>query len=331
MFPTNIEFANAGFLWLLLLIPFFLLWKIRKYKEQYPELKMSSLASVQNIKSWRSWIRPFLFLLKIGAMIFLIIALARPRESLAEEKITADAIDIVLVMDVSGSMLARDFDPDRLGAAKAVAAEFISNRPFDRIGLVVFAGESFTQCPVTTDSTVLKTMLREIKSGLIQDGTAIGMGLATAISRLKESDSKSKVVILLTDGVNNQGFIDPVTAAETAQQFDVKVYTIGVGTEGEAPYPVKTLFGMQYKYRKVQIDEDLLNKIAEMTGGKYFRATDNQSLKQIYRSIDKLEKTEIEVTKVSRHLERFHPFAWWAVILLLLEILLRHTIFRSLT
>lgn len=331
MIPKDITFAHPWFFLLLLLIPLFLFWKWRKYSHQYPELTLSTLAGFQGHKSWKTVLRPFLVLFKLAAFIALIIALARPQNAFDEENITADGIDIVLVMDISGSMLARDFEPDRLSASKRVAEEFIVQRKFDRVGLVVFAGESFTQCPVTTDQKVLLSLLREIESGIIEDGTAIGMGLATAVNRLKESQAKSKVVVLLTDGVNNQGFIDPLTAAETAQQFGIKVYTIGVGTQGQALYPVKTIMGTRYQYMEVQIDEALLEKIAYMTDGKYFRATDNASLKNIYASIDKLEKTEIDITKVSRYTEQFHLFALFAAACLLLSFVLRNTLFRGIT
>ncbi len=329
---NNFEFSHWWFLFLLALIPLLLLWKWLKYRHQYPELKMSTLEAVQNTRSLKSFLRPYLFLLKIAAMILLTIALARPRNNFDEQKITAEGIDIVLVMDVSGSMLARDFEPDRLGASKNVAAEFIEARPHDRIGIVVFAGESFTQCPVTTDKNVLETLLSEIKSGVIDDGTAIGMGLATAVNRLKESKAKSKVVILLTDGVNNKGFIDPITAAEAAKEYKVKVYTIGVGTHGTAPYPQRNIFGKTvYQNVEVQIDEKLLEQIADMTNGEYFRATNNNSLRSIYDKIDVLEKTKIDQTTISRYTEQFYIFAFLAALMLVLEMLLRNTFFRSIT
>ncbi|MCU0407526.1 MAG: VWA domain-containing protein, partial [Bacteroidales bacterium] len=239
-------------------------------------------------------------------------------------------IDIVLALDISGSMLARDFKPDRLEASKNVAVEFISGRPYDRIGLVVFSGESFTQCPVTTDHAVLVNLLREIQSGMIEDGTAIGNGLATAVNRIKESEAKSKVVILLTDGVNNRGEIAPATAAGIAKTFGVRVYTIGVGTQGVAPYPVQTPFGVQYQNMPVEIDEEVLIDIAESTGGKYFRATDNDKLLQVYGEIDKLEKSKIDVRQFSRKQEKFLLPALIAFALLLLEILARNILFRNL-
>lgn len=328
---TNLTFANPGFFALLLLLPLLIVWQWRKYQQQYPELKMSSLSAFRNVGSFKSRLLPYLTVFKIASFVLLVIALARPQNRFAEEKITAEGIDIVLSIDISGSMLARDFEPDRLGAAKQVALEFIKSRKYDRIGLVVFAGESFTQCPATTDHNVLSTLLQQIESGMIEDGTAIGMGLATAVSRLKESKAKSKIIILLTDGVNNSGFIDPLTAAETALQTGVKVYTIGVGTRGYAPYPVQSFFGIQYQKMPVEIDEALLQKISEMTGGRYYRATENSSLRQIYEEINKLEKTKIEVSKISRFTEHFHIFAFLAAFLLALEIILRNTLFRGIS
>ena len=329
---SNLTFANPWFLLLLLLIPIFILWRWLKRNEQFPEMRFSTLEAFSKTTSWKARLRPVLFLLKIIAFGALVTALARPQNLFTEEKITTDGIDIVLVMDISGSMLARDFTPDRLEASKEVAARFIKSRPHDRIGLVVFAGESFSQTPITTDQNVLNSMLAEIKSGIIEDGTAIGMGLATAVTRLQESQAKSKVVILLTDGVNNSGFIDPLTAAETAKQFEAKVYTIGVGTKGKAPYPVRGIFGTtQLQYIDVQIDEELLQKIADMTGGKYFRATNNTSLERIYDEIDQLEKTEIEISTINRYSEQFYFFAFLAAMALALEILLRNTLFRGIT
>jgi len=326
-------FAHPWFFLLLLLIPLLLLWHWYKYRHEMPRLKMSSLdAFAKSNPSIKARLRPLLFLLKVAAITALIIALARPQRSLSEKEINVEGIDIVLAMDVSGSMLAQDFEPNRLGAAKKVAEEFIEKRPYDRIGIVVFAGESFTQCPLTTDKEVLTSLLREIKSGLIQDGTAIGMGLATAVTRLKESDAKSKVVILLTDGVNNAGFIDPLTAAEAAREFDVKTYTIGVGTQGKAPYPQRGFFGnVTQAMMEVNIDEDLLKEIANMTEGKYYRATDNNSLRNIYAEIDQLEKTEQKFLTISRQTEHFHGFALFAGICLLLNFLLKQTLFRSIT
>ena len=237
----------------------------------------------------------------------------------------------MLTLDISGSMLARDFRPDRLEASKNVATEFISGRPYDRMGLVVFSGESFTQCPLTTDHAVLINLLREIQSGMIEDGTAIGMGLATAVNRIKDSQAKSKVIILLTDGVNNRGEIAPATAAGIAKTYGIRVYTIGVGTQGMAPYPVNTPFGIQYQDMPVEIDEAILKEISETTGGKYFRATDNNKLVQVYNEIDKLEKSKIDVRQFSRKEEKYFIPALIAFCLLAMEILVRNTLFRNLT
>ena len=258
-------------------------------------------------------------------------AMARPQEVFKEEDITADGIDILMVMDLSSSMLAQDFKPDRLEVSKRVAAEFIDKRQYDRIGLAVFAGEAFTQCPLTTDHRVLKEFLANLQCGMLDDGTAIGMGLATAVNRLKDSDAKSKVVILLTDGDNNAGYIKPITAAEIAREYNVKVYTVGVGSRGKALAPVSRRSDGQYIFglATVQIDEALLEQIAEMTGGKYFRATTTKALEKIYRDIDKMEKTKIETTTIKRESERFHSFALWGILFLGFEMLLRYTFLRS--
>jgi Ca-activated chloride channel homolog len=257
--------------------------------------------------------------------------IARPQATDKFQDITTEGIDIVLTLDISGSMLARDFKPDRLEASKNVATEFISGRPYDRLGLVVFSGESFTQCPLTTDHAVLINLLREIQSGMIEDGTAIGMGLATAVNRIKDSEAKSKVIILLTDGVNNRGEIAPATAAGIAKTYGIRVYTIGVGTQGVAPYPVQTPFGLQYQNMPVEIDEAILREIAQTTGGKYFRATDNDKLVQVYAEIDKLEKSKIDVRQFNRKEEKFLLPALIAFVLLLLEIIVKKTILRDLT
>ncbi len=326
----NITFANKEFFYLFLLFPIIIAWYWWKYREQFPEFKLSSLQGFfQTSPSLRVRLRFLPIILRFIALSLLIIALARPQSSLSEEKVTTEGIDIVVAMDISSSMLAEDLKPNRLQASKNVAAQFVDDRENDRIGLIVFAGESFTQCPITTDHSVVKNLLKEIKSGIIEDGTAIGMGLANAVNRLKESEAKSKVVILLTDGDNNAGFIDPVTAAEAAIQFGVRVYTIGLGSRGEAPYPVKTPFGIQYQNIEANIDEPLLKNIAEITNGKYFRATSNQSLVAVYEEIDQLEKSKIEMTAFTRKSEKFFPYALWAGIIFLLELLLRYTWFRS--
>ena len=328
----NIEFANPKLLWLLLLVPLAIIWYILRHKKQEASVNFSDLKGMVKLpKTWKAYLRHLLFALKMAALALLIVALARPQSSSTNSTSNIEGIDIVMAMDVSGSMLACDLKPDRLTAAKNVASDFVKDRPGDRMGLVIFSGETFTQVPLTTDHGVMLNMLAEMKNGLIDDGTAIGDGLATAIGRLKDSEAISKVVILLTDGMNNAGSVDPYTAAEMAKLFGVRVYTIGVGSYGTAPYPVQTPFGTQIQQMKVEIDEKLLTTIANSTGGKYFRATNNQKLDEIYAEIDKLERSKIEVTEFRRLHEEFYPLVAWALALLLLEFLLRKTIFRTLT
>ena len=328
----NIEFANPKLLWLLLLVPLAILWYILRHKKQEASVNFSDLKGMVKLpKTWKAYLRHLLFAMKMAALALLIVALARPQSSSTNSTSNIEGIDIVMAMDVSGSMLARDLKPDRLTAAKNVASDFVKDRPGDRMGLVIFSGETFTQVPLTTDHGVMLNMLAEMKNGLIDDGTAIGDGLATAISRLKDSEAISKVVILLTDGMNNAGSVDPYTAAEMAKLYGIRVYTIGVGSYGTAPYPVQTPFGTQIQQVKVEIDEKLLTSIANSTGGKYFRATNNQKLDEIYQEIDKLERSKIEVTEFRRLHEEFYPLVAWAIALLLLEFLLRKTIFRTLT
>tara|TARA_B100001250_G_scaffold204649_2_gene175636 strand:+ start:10104 stop:10946 length:843 start_codon:yes stop_codon:yes gene_type:complete len=269
------------------------------------------------------------YLLKIIASALLIIAITRPQSSINWEESTTEGIDIVLAMDISGSMRAMDLKPDRLEASKNVAIDFISKRKNDRIGLVIFAGESFTQCPLTTDHNVLTNLFKDVKSGMVNDGTAIGMGLATAVNRLKESKAISKVIILLTDGVNNTGMVPPITAAEIAQKFGIRVYTIGVGTKGLAPYPFETPFGLQYQDVEVKIDEETLQDIATLTDGKYFRATNNSSLKEIYKDIDALEKSKIEITEFHKRSEEFLPFALFGLGILFLAFILQITYLKQ--
>jgi Ca-activated chloride channel family protein len=292
---------------------------------------MSSLKSVENSRSTKGRLRALLPILRLLAFLLLVLALARPRELFKEEEVNAEGIDIMMVMDLSSSMLARDFEPDRLEVCKRVAIEFVEKRPYDRIGLSVFAGEAYTQCPLTTDHRVVKDFLSDLTCGTLEDGTAIGMGLATAVNRLKESPSKSKIVILLTDGVNNAGYIKPETAAEIAQEFDIKTYTIGVGTNGDALTPVNRRSDGQYLFglARVEIDEQLLQQIAEMTGGEYYRALSEEGLEEIYNEIDRLEKTEIEVSVFRRYQELFHIFVFLALLCLVMEIVLRYTFFRA--
>lgn len=328
----NIEFANPKLLWLLLLVPLAILWYVVRHKKQEASVRFSDLSGLAKLpKSLKPYLRHLLFALKLAALALLIVALARPQSSSTNSTSNIEGIDIVMAMDVSGSMLARDLKPDRLTAAKRVASDFVNDRPGDRMGLVIFSGESFTQVPLTTDHGVMLNMLAEMKNGLIDDGTAIGDGLATAISRLKDSEAISKVVILLTDGMNNAGSVDPYTAAEMAKLFGIRVYTIGVGSYGTAPYPVQTPFGTQIQQMRVEIDEKLLTTIANSTGGRYYRATSNQKLDEIYTEIDKLERSKIEVTEFRRLHEEFYPLVAWALALLLLEFLLRKTIFRTIT
>ena len=328
----NIEFANPKLLWLLLLVPLAIIWYILRHKKQEAAVTFSDLKGMAKLpKTAKGIMRHLLFALKMAALALLIVAIARPQSSSTTSTSNIEGIDIVMAMDVSGSMLARDLKPDRLTAAKNVASDFVKDRPGDRMGLVIFSGETFTQVPLTTDHGVMLNMLAEMKNGLIDDGTAIGDGLATAISRLKDSEAVSKVVILLTDGMNNAGSVDPYTAAEIAKLYGIRVYTIGVGTYGTAPYPVQTMFGTQMQQMKVEIDEKLLSAIANSTGGKYFRANNNKKLDEIYQEIDKLERSKIEVTEFRRLHEEFYPLVAWAIALLLIEFLLRKTIFRTLT
>jgi Ca-activated chloride channel family protein len=323
-------FANPEYFLLLALIPAMVIWYWKRQKHQLAELQVSTVRVFHSVpRTWRQRLRHALFILRLLAVALLVVALARPQSTDRGENVTTEGIDIVLASDISGSMLAEDFKPNRIEASKRVAADFIDGRPNDRIGLVIFAGESFTQCPLTLDHAILINLLKEIKAGMVEDGTAIGMGLATAVSRLKESKAKSRVVILLTDGVNNRGFIDPLTAAGIAQEYGVRVYTVGVGTNGMAPYPVQTPFGVQYQSIPAEIDETLLQKIADETGGKYFRATDNRTLKDIYAEIDRLEKTKIEVTQFHRHREEFYQAAMFAGFFLLLEVFFSQTMFRK--
>lgn len=323
-------FEYPHLLWLeFIILPLVALYVWRELKGRTPYLRVSSSAPwVNGAGKAKRIARHLPFVLRMIAVAAIIIAIARPRSSEQFEKTDTEGIDIVLTMDVSTSMLARDFKPDRIGAAKDIAIEFVASRPSDRIGIVVFAGESYTQSPLTTDRVTLINLMKEIETGLIDDGTAIGNGLATAVARLKDSDAKSKVVILLTDGVNNCGEIAPITAAEIARTYDVRVYTIGVGAMGEAPYPVMTPWGVQLQNMKVEIDEPLLQEIARQTGGKYFRATDNTKLMEIYSEINEMEKTRTSVDSFPVYSEMFMKFALIALAALLLELVLRFAIRR---
>ena len=326
----NVTFLHPFWLGLLVLIPLALWWRHRQRDRLWVSLGLPSLHGLPGTMTWRTRLFPLVHVLKYAGLVGLIIAMARPQQTLKEEVVNAEGIDIFLVMDLSSSMLAKDFDPDRLEVSKRVAGEFVSKRPYDRIGLAVFAGESYTQCPLTTDHRVVRDFLSSLQCGVLQDGTAIGMGLAAGVNRLKDSDAASKVIILLTDGVNNAGYIRPMTAAEVAKEFGVRVYTIGVGTMGDALAPMsrrddgRYIFGMA----RVEIDEKLLQEIADLTGGRYFRATSAESLEQIYAEIDQLEKTEMEVAVFNRYSEEYHRWLILGLALVAGAMLLRLTIFR---
>jgi len=329
----NFEFANPGFLWLLVIVPFLAFWFFEIRKKDQATLKISSIKPFKKSASVLPKLKPLLYVLRLTALSLLIIALARPRNvGVSKRSKTTRGIDIVLAIDVSASMLARDLKPNRLEALKHVAERFVNERPNDRIGLVVYAGESFTKVPITTDKRIVINAIRNLHWGELEGGTAIGMGLGSAVNRLKDSKAKSKVIILLTDGVNNTGFVDPRTAAELAKNLGIKVYTIGLGTNGMALFPVaKDINGkLKFDYAKVEIDENLLKYIAKQTGGKYFRATSNKSLKAIYDEINKLEKTKIESFKYYNYTELYRSLVILAIGLLLFEALLKQTIFRSL-
>ena len=326
----TITYAHPFFFWLLGLIPLLAGLYFFFLNRKKPVLHYSSLGVFKEIhKTWRQRLIHLPMVLRLLALSVFIVAMARPQSTSRSQDINSEGIDIVLCIDISGSMLAEDFKPNRIEASKKVALDFIAGRENDRIALVIFSGEAFTQCPLTTDHSVLKNLFKDINSGMLVDGTAIGEGLATAVNRIKESKAKSKVVILLTDGVNNAGSVDPLTAGEIAKKFGIKVYTIGVGTNGFAPYPVKTPFGIQYQSMEVQIDEDILRQIAQETGGKYFRATDNNKLKQIYDEIDRMEKTIIEVTEFRKKGEEFLPLVLAGLALLLAEGISRYTFLKT--
>ena len=329
----NIEFLNKELFWLLLALPLAIVWYVFKHNKQTAELKISSIKGFKTSGSFWSKFKHLLFALRLIALALLITALARPRTvDVSTKTKTTRGIDIVMAIDVSASMLAKDLLPDRLEALKKVAADFINGRPNDRIGLVEYAGEAFTKTPITSDKNIALRSLRDIKyNTLIDQGTAIGMGLATSVNRLKDSKAKSKVIILLTDGVNNSGFIDPKTASSLAVEYGIKTYTIGIGTNGTALAPVRINPNQTFQYGRVQveIDEDLLKEIADATGGKYFRATNNKKLAEIYDEINKLETTEVEERKYYNYEEKYRPLVLLAGLLLLLELLLRNTIFRS--
>lgn len=326
-----IRFESPNILWLLLLLVPMVVYYWYKHKSGKATVVVSTIVGLSKLpKGFRYYLRHAPMVLRMVAMTLIIVAMARPQSALDNQTVSAEGVDIVLALDVSGSMLARDFKPDRITASKEVASQFILDRPTDRLGIVVFAGESYTQAPLTTDHATLINLLGEVKSGIIEDGTAIGNGLATAISRLKDSPAKSKVVILLTDGVNNRGQVAPLTSAEIAQTLGVKVYTIGVGTNGTAPYPTIDMWGnTTFVQSKVEIDEEVLTKISEMTGGKYFRATNNSKLKEIYDEINALEKTKIDVESFTIFSEQYKWFVVAALVAVVLEMLTRYLLLRQ--
>ncbi len=326
------RFANPGLLWLLLLLLPMVAYYVWQWKRGGASIQVSTTDGVARVrKTLKYYLRHLPFVLRCAAVALIIVALARPQNAQSGSNSETEGIDIVLALDISTSMLARDFEPDRLAAAKEVAAKFIAERPNDRIGLVIFAGESFTQCPLTTDKRTLLNLLSVVTTGMVEDGTAIGNGLGTAVNRLRESTAKSKVIILLTDGVNNRGQITPVTAADIAQAMGVKVYTVGVGTRGKAPYPVVDMFGRPagYQYADVEIDEKMLTEIADLTGGQYFRATDKKGLAAIYEQINQMERTKVEVTDFTRYSELFAPFLLLAALLLAAELLFKYLFIRQ--
>ncbi|MBN1560576.1 VWA domain-containing protein [candidate division KSB1 bacterium] len=328
------RFANPYFLLLLLFIPLMIYWYVRnqRTKSSMATLRYSNLGIIKTMKSsTKKQLRHSLFVFRVLAVGLLIVAFARPQSGQKESEVQTEGVDIILAMDISSSMLAEDFTPkNRLAAAKMVAADFIKGRMNDRIGLVVFAAHSFTQCPLTLDYGIVLRFLQEIEIGMIDDGTAIGMAIGNCVNRLKDSKAKSKVVILLTDGVNNRGELDPITAAKVAKAFDVRIYTIGAGKRGDALYPINDpIFGKRYQRVPVQIDEELLKQVADITGAQYFRATDKTSLEQIYAEIGEMEKTKIEVKEYTRYSELFLPYTLAALIFLALEIVLANTRFRK--
>ena len=327
----GITFANREMLWLLALIPFLIFIHFYFLRKRQPALTFSTLSGLEGYKpSFRQRFTHLPFVCRILSLGLIVVALARPQSSSGGQNVTTEGIDIVLSLDISPSMLAEDLKPNRIDAAKKVASDFIDGRPNDRIGLVIFSGESFTQCPITSDHTVLKNLLKDIESGMLSDGTAIGEGLATSVNRIRTSKAKSKVIILLTDGMNNAGTISPQTAGDIAKTFNIRVYTVGVGTRGMAPYPFQTPYGVQYQSVPVDLDEASLKAISSETGGKYYRATRTSELKNIYSEIDKLEKTRIEITEFHHKSEEFYPLILLAILLLALERILQYTLLRKL-
>lgn len=322
-------FANKYIFLLLALVVVYIIWYIRKHNNIEPSVRVSDTSPYAAVgKTWREWLVHVPFVLRVVALTMIVIVLARPQSSDNWQNTEIEGIDIMMTIDVSTSMLSEDLKPNRLEAAKDVAAQFINGRPNDNIGLTIFAGESFTQCPLTVDHEVLLNLFKNVQCGLVEDGTAIGLGIANAVTRLKDSKAKSKVIILLTDGTNNAGAVSPLTAAAIAKQFGIRIYTIGVGTNGEAPYPFQTAMGIRYQNIPVEIDEQVLREIASTAGGEYFRATSNSKLKEVYEEIDKLEKTKLNVREFSTKEEEYQPFSLVALIAVILELALRATILR---
>ena len=325
------KFAQPEFFLLLLVLPVMVYFHFFREDRRVPDFRFPSVAHLKGLApSWRVRLRHLPFFLRFLAVVLIIVVLARPQTFDAETKRKVEGIDIVLCMDLSTSMLAEDLKPNRVEAAKQVAQEFVRGRTTDRIGIVPFQAVSWTQCPLTTDYSIVVSLLGDLRTGMVEDGTAIGMALATSINRLRESEAKSKVIILLTDGQNNRGELDPVTAAQAAQALGIRVYTIGVGTRGFAPYPIETVFGKRYQNVPVTIDEDMMKQIADLTGGKYYRATDEKVLRQIYQEIDKLERTKIDVEEYRRVAEAFSPWLLGALAALAVELILSLTGLRRL-
>ena len=327
---SDVTFAYPWMFYFLAVIPLMIFWYWKTGMRKETSIIYSSLKIFEEMPvSWKERLRHVPIVLRCLAIVFLIIALARPQSFSSGQNVTTEGIDVVMALDISGSMVSEDLKPNRVQAVKNVVEKFIENRPNDRIGLVVFSREAFTQCPITIDHSVLINLLKKIGPGMVPDGTAIGNGIADAVGRLKDSKAKSKVIILLTDGENNAGEIDPLTAADIAKAYGIRVYTIGAGTEGEAPYPVQTPFGVRYQMMPSEVDEPLLKNIAEITGGMFFRATDNTALNNIYYKIDKLEKTKIEVTSYRNAAELFSDWLNVGFILILLELILSKTVFKK--
>lgn len=323
-------FENPWYLLLLLLLIPAIVWYILKHKKAQASMSVSSTEAFDKMpRTYKSYMRHVVFVLRLLVIACVIVVLARPMTTDSWHKSSTEGVDVIVALDISGSMLSRDFEPNRLEAAKSVAAQFIAGREYDNIGLVVFAGEGFTMCPMTTDHAVLLNLMKDVDCGMLVDGTAVGDGLATAVNRIKDGPAKSKTIILLTDGTNNAGVVDPITAAEIARSYGIRVYTIGVGTKGMAPSPVMTPYGIRYQNMPVEIDEDKLRQIASIGDGQYFRATDEDVLRNVFAEIDEMEKTKLSVQQFSRREEAYMPWAIAAMLLLAIEIILRYTLLRN--